>query len=115
MVDWILLIGLLTAVVLQAIRFFRSPSSGDMTALKDFLYSLVLQAESMWGGGTGEAKRAYVVQAFYERAPDILKRLVKPEQLLALVEAAVARMKKYFSDNPAAEEKIGGAGNQTRK
>jgi len=108
LVDVLILIGLAVAVALQAVSYFKNPSGAQLSALKDFLYSLVLQAEAMWGGGTGDAKRALVVQMFYEKAPDMLKKLIKPDTLIKLIEEAVARMKDYFAKNPPAAEKIAG-------
>ena len=108
MADMFIIVGLAVAVVLQAMSLFKNHSSAQLAALKDFLYSLVLQAEAAWGGGTGEAKRALVVQLFYEKAPNFFKQLVKPDKLIEFIEDAVTRMKTDFEKNPPAAERIVG-------
>jgi hypothetical protein len=109
-IDWIILIVLAAGAASYLRQYFKSPSVGSLTALKDFVYSLVLQAEARWGAKTGEAKRAYVVQGFYERAPEVLRGLVSADKLLTVIEAAVTRMKEYFLRNPPARDNIVGGG-----
>jgi hypothetical protein len=86
-----------------------SGNSGNIDSIKEILYSFVLQAEKLWGDGTGEAKKAYVTQLFYTLCPSALQKLITPERLSNMIEVCVRKMKSLFLNKPEAEAAILGA------
>lgn len=67
--------------------------------VNEILFYLVSEAESVFGGGTGQLKYAAVVSWLYERLPAIVKLLYSEKQIDLLIENAVIRMKKYLESN----------------
>jgi hypothetical protein len=104
MLEWIIIILLAAVLALKSFLSLigGSQGAGDTAALEDFLFSLVINAESLFGGKTGEAKRAYVVRQFYADAPEMLRNLVSGGKLTDMIESAVSKMKDYFTENPEA-------------
>jgi hypothetical protein len=103
MSELITIILLAILLGLQAFPFLTEESSGGKLAtLDDFLFSLVINAESLFGDKTGEAKRAFVVRQFYAGAPEMLRNLVTSGKLTDMIESAVSKMKDYFTENPEA-------------
>ena len=72
---------------------------GAKKSLKEILFYLVTQAESVFGGGTGEIKFASVVTWLYERMPSSLCCVLTQKEISDLIESAVTRMKEYLSQN----------------
>lgn len=76
---------------------------GATAYVKQMLFYLVITAESMYGGGTGDLKYAAVTTWLYEHMPVVLKIFFTAKQVDILIEAAVAKMKEYLSSNTYAQ------------
>lgn len=76
---------------------------GATKQVNEILFYLVTEAESTFGGGTGELKYAAVVAWLYEKLPTIIKLLFTQKQIDLLIENAVLRMKKYLDTNDNAK------------
>ena len=66
--------------------------------LKAELYSLVTQAEKIYGSKTGEMKLMYVVGKIYPKMPVILKIFLSEKQLEKIIEAVLLKAKKSWSE-----------------
>jgi hypothetical protein len=60
------------------------------------------------GGGTGELKRAAVVQWAYERLPKIATLVISRQSLERLLEAALDYAKKKWAANPHLGDYVSG-------
>jgi len=67
--------------------------------LKAELFSLVTQAEKIYGGKTGETKLMYVVSKVYSKMPLILKAFLSEKQLERIIESVLVKAKKSWSEN----------------
>ena len=83
----ILIIFVILAVALIAWRM------GQKEYVKEFLYSLVCEAEKTYGSIVGDVKRATVVGWVYERLPFIVRLCITRKQLDDGILAGVARLK----------------------
>jgi hypothetical protein len=100
------IIAILSIAAASLLYLQLSGKSGNEDSIKEILYSFVLQAEKLWGDGTGEAKKAYVTQLFYTMCPIALQKLITPERLSNLIEVCVRKMKSLFLNKPDAEAAI---------
>lgn len=74
--------------------------------LKADLFSLVTEAEKVYGGKTGQIKLMYVVRKIYSKMPVILKLFLSEKQLEKIIENVLTKAKKSWS------ESITGAGDE---
>ena len=65
------------------------------------LYSLVTEAEQIYGAGTGSLKLAAVIDIIYPKLPAILKIFITDEKLVEWVEEALTTAKEAWKNNPA--------------
>ena len=90
-------------VILFILFLFVLMKKGATNQVNEILFYLVTEAESAFGGGTGELKYAAVVAWLYEKLPTIIKILFTQKQIDLLIENAVIRMKKYLDTNENAK------------
>lgn len=74
--------------------------------LKAELFSLVTEAEKIYGGKTGQVKLMYVIRKIYSRMPVILKLFLSEKQLEKIIENVLGKAKKSWS------ESVSGAGDE---
>ena len=67
--------------------------------LRAELFSLVTEAEKIYGGKTGTTKLMYVVEKVYSKMPVILKLFLSEKQLEKIIEGVLASAKKLWSEN----------------
>ena len=67
--------------------------------LKADLFSLVTEAEKIYGGKTGQIKLMYVVRKIYSKMPAILKMFLSEKQLEKIIENVLRKAKKSWSEN----------------
>lgn len=92
--------------ILYIRKFFKLPTNEQIKVIKDFIYTLVLSAEKELGSSTGQAKLATVIQKFYSTCPIDLRKFMTEKMIIDFIEESVERMKKYFENNPVAQENI---------
>ena len=93
--DFILLIIAAASIVLYAI--FK----GNKSVVMRMLYSLVTNAEWVYGSGTGSLKLAAVIDTIYPNLPTIIKAFISDKTLVKWVEEALAAAKEAWEKNPA--------------
>lgn len=67
--------------------------------VKQILLALVIKAETMYGGKTGQLKFSAVCDWIYEKLPAIVRLFVTSKDIAELIEDAVDEMKKYLASN----------------
>lgn len=120
-INWILtywhdiLIGVIIActLLLAVLKFINTigPTFAKMTAPEKIAYttrlienlssiaiSLVTNAEIKYGGGTGEIKRAQVLNELYALIPDEYKKYVTEKNLSTVLEKALDKAEYIWSD-----------------
>ena len=98
--DFILLIVVATAVLIFAI--FK----GNKSVVMRMLYSLVTEAEQIYGAGTGSLKLAAVVDAIYPSLPAVIKIFIRDETLVKWVEDVLTTAKETWKKNAALAEYV---------
>lgn len=61
--------------------------------------SLVTDAEALYGGGTGQIKRAAVMDELYARIPDEFKKYIDESNLDNIIETALIEAKALWETN----------------
>ena len=98
--DFILLIVAAVAVIVFA------SFKGNKSIVMRMLYSLVTEAEQIYGGGTGSLKLAAVIDGIYPHLPGIIKAFINEKTLVKWVEEALASAKETWEKNAALAEYV---------
>jgi hypothetical protein len=93
------------AVVAGVIVLYRR---GEIAIIENLLFTLVIKAEKEFGGGTGELKRATVLDWVYERLPKIVTLFISHKMIEGFLEAALEYAKKKWANNPLLRDYISG-------
>jgi hypothetical protein len=99
--NWSLLVVLACAVIAIFIyvkKFVNMPTEAQIAKVKEWLLYAVLQAESEFGGGTGQLKLRYVYDLFLSRFPDIAK-VISFEMFSTLVDEVLEQMRHLLETN----------------
>lgn len=72
---------------------------GQTKILKEIAYNLVTEAEKKLGAGTGELKKAKVIEWLYEKMPAILRVIFTKEDMENIIEAALEAAKEKWLNN----------------
>ncbi len=81
---------------------------GELSLLENLLFTLVIRAEREFGSGTGELKRAAVLDWVYERLPKILTLIISRSTIERLLESALEYAKKKWGANALLRDYISG-------
>ena len=95
-VNWDFILLILAAIVAVVFVIFN----GNKSVIMRMLYSLVTEAERIYGSGTGAAKLAVVVDWIYPRLPGVIKVFVTDKMIVRWVEKALAAAKEAWANNP---------------
>lgn len=99
---WASLLVLLIFIITIIILLLR----GKKDIAAKIIYSLVTEAEKIYGGGTGSVKFAYVVEKAYSYMPAILKLFITYEDLKKLIEKVLAEAKVKWAEEAGIENYI---------
>jgi len=67
--------------------------------LSPIALTLVTNAESLFGGGTGKLKRSYVIDELYSRIPENYKKYITEDNLDVILEDALEKAKMLWEQN----------------
>lgn len=95
----LLMLVILYITVICVKIFLLMPTSIKRKIIKEFIYSLVLEAEQNFGSKAGEIKLSFVIRTFYTQCPIDLRRFVPEQMVIDWIEESVIRMKNYFKGN----------------
>lgn len=104
---WVLLIVIIVVgfLISLIIDFFKSPTSAQITAIKQWLLYAVTEAEKQFGSGTGKLKLSYVYDLFLSKFP-YLGKVVGFEWFSSLVDIALDNFKDILSNNKAIRDYV---------
>lgn len=105
-------IVMLAGIVIYAINFFKASPEEKKAIIADILYALAIKAEQAYGSKTGQAKKAQVIEWFYEKHAMFAHVLTK-EQLGVYIDEAVDKMNDWLKDNPIGATNILGTKEET--
>ena len=88
---------LLASLVLVAVIVFLLVR-GKREIVYKILYSLVNEAEKLYGSGTGKLKFAYVMEKAYALLPAVIKVVLTYKTFEKWIENAVAKMKEDLAE-----------------
>ena len=97
--QWASLLVLLAVIITIIILLVR----GKKDIAAKIIYSLVTEAEKIYGGGTGSVKFAYVVEKAYSYMPAILKLFITYKGLKKLIEKVLAEAKAKWAEEAGIE------------
>lgn len=100
--NWASLLVLLIFIITIIILLLR----GKKDIAAKIIYSLVTEAEKIYGSGTGSVKFAYVVEKAYSYMPAILKLFITYEGLKKLIEKVLAEAKVKWAEEAGIENYI---------
>lgn len=98
---------LVLAFVAALIFLYRH---GRIEVVKKVLFALVSRAEKEFGAGTGELKKAAVIEWIYEKLPKIVTVFITPKEIERLIESVLEYAKTKWAANTALQEYIDPAG-----
>jgi hypothetical protein len=71
---------------------------GQVEVVKKILLSLVIEAEQIYGSGTGKMKYNYVLGKAYSMIPSVVKLFVTEQTISEMLEAAVDQLQIFLSE-----------------
>ncbi|MCM1059688.1 MAG: hypothetical protein NC452_05285 [Eubacterium sp.] len=94
---------LVIAVIVALILLYKH---GRVGVVKKVLFSLVSRAEKEFGSGTGELKKAAVIEWIYEKLPKIVTVFITPKEIEQLIETVLEYAKTKWAANTALQDYI---------
>lgn len=79
---------------------------GRIEVVKKTLFALVSRAEKEFGAGTGELKKAAVIEWIYEKLPKIVTVFITPKEIERLIESVLEYAKTKWAANTALQDYI---------
>ena len=104
--NWAVLIFITFILVGSVIVAIRKPSKQSIEAVKACLLNWVVQAEAMFGSGTGKVKLSDVYSQFVASFPD-LSDCVPMDTFSEWVDEALDKMRNMLSSNKNLREVVG--------
>lgn len=92
--NWDSILVVLVFVAIIAFLLFR----GKKDIAYKILYSLVNEAEKIYGAGTGKLKFAYVMEKAYALLPAVIKVVITYKTFEKWIEKAVKKMKEDLAE-----------------
>ena len=92
--NWDILLACLVIVAFIAFLLVR----GKKDIIFKILYSLVNEAEEIFGSGTGKLKFAYVMEKAYALLPAMVRLVITYKTFERWIENAVAKMKEDLAE-----------------
>ena len=92
--NWDILLVSLVLVAVIAYLLVR----GKKDIVYKILYSLVNEAEKIFGAGTGKLKFAYVMEKAYALLPAVIKVVITYKTFEKWIESAVTKMKEDLKE-----------------
>ncbi len=90
--NWSDILIILSVTFLMIYSFFTN----KLDYLKAQIFSLVTEAEKLFGSKSGESKLMFVVEKIYPKMPMILKLFLSEKQLVNLIENVLIKAKKAW-------------------
>lgn len=79
-------------------------ANNNLSYLKAELFSLVNEAENIYGSKTGELKLMYVVKSIYKKMPLSFRTFMSENQLEKIIEKVLKKYKEFLKNNLVSTE-----------
>lgn len=86
-------------VVASVVSLIVLVKKGETRILKQILFSLVTEAEQLYGDGTGSLKYAAVADWIYQRIPSTIKVLFTAKDIEKMIEDVLSEAKEKWQKN----------------
>lgn len=80
-----------------AVRFFKQPTSKQVTKVKEWLLVAVQEAEERFGAGTGQTKLRFVYDLFTAKYP-VVAKVVSFETFSGWVDEALDTVEEWLTE-----------------
>ncbi len=90
--NWSDILIVISVIFLIIYSFFTN----RLDYLKAEIFSLVTEAEKIYGGKAGESKLMFVIEKIYPKMPMIFKMFLSEKQLVDLIENVLIRAKNAW-------------------
>lgn len=100
--NWDFILLIVAAVAAVVFSIFK----GNKSVVMRMLYSLVTEAEQIYGAGTGSLKLAAVIDQIYPNLPAVIKLFITDKTLVKWVETALSTAKDAWKKNAALGEYV---------
>lgn len=90
-------VGSILVVLAVIIGLIALVKRNEVDKAKEMLLFMVLKAEALFGGGTGDIKYSFVQDILYDKLPAIVQVFFTAKQIDKMVENAVEEMKILLS------------------
>lgn len=107
-------IGFILTAVAALVACIILAKQGQIEKIKDIVLALCVDAEIIYGGKTGEIKKASVLETVYRLLPPWAKLIIPASELSKLVEEGKRRMDEIAEDNPRVMSLIYGSLSKTK-
>ncbi len=92
-------VAIAAALIAFIVWFVKVSPSKKAEIIDKVLYALAIEAERLYGGKTGQAKKAQVIAWFYERYK-WLAMFISADELSEWIDYVVAEMNDWLLSNP---------------
>jgi len=104
MIYWVAFVLLVAGLILLAVTWALHGKSNALETIKGFVLDFILDAEKQYGSGTGQFKRALVVDmilnsAFYNGLPGLVRQFITASALGAVIDAVCVSFKRQLESN----------------
>jgi hypothetical protein len=93
--NWDSVLVVIAAIVVVIVLVKR----GETAFLKDILFRFVTKAEQEFGGGTGELKKAAVIELVYDKLPAVLRLIITRKDLDKMIDDVLLYAKTKWAAN----------------
>lgn len=101
--QWSDILLIITALAVIIFAIYKK----DYEIVKKQIFSLVTEAEQIYGGGTGVLKLSSVITSLYPKLPRLFKTLITEKRLTEIIEKVLSEAKKKWHENPELTKIIG--------
>lgn len=108
--NWSLLVVIIAAVIVGVVyvkKFAQKPTQEQITALKEWMLWITLEAEKYLGSGTGKAKLRYCYSEFTKTFPWLAK-VMTFDEFSCMIDTVLIDMRKLLEANEAIKNFVNG-------
>ncbi len=93
--NWSDLLFAITTIII----IVYSLATNKLEYLKADIFSLITEAEEIYGAKTGKIKLMYVIRKIHARMPMVLKVFITEKQMEKIVEKVLVKVKESWSES----------------
>ena len=102
--NWGIILAVLICLIFIGVIIYLAVK-GKKSIIYKMLYTLVDEAEKLYGSKTGKMKFAFVMEKIYAKLPAIFRVFITYSTLEKWIEKALAEVKEYWAEQATIAEK----------